>query len=78
MYLKGIEQNEIKIKSSKRKPKKKNGMITVQSTIPKDLYEKFLNRCLQLDADDKKLFNNLVIESLEEWVEDSFIPLSKP
>ena len=39
-------------------------MITVQSTIPKDLYEKFLNRCLQLDADDKKLFNNLVIESL--------------
>ena len=78
MYLQGIEQNEIKIKSPKRKPKKKNGMITVQSTIPKDLYEKFLNRCLQLDADDKKLFNNLVIESLEEWVEDSFIPLSKP
>lgn len=70
MYLQGIEQNEIKIKSPKRKPKKKKGMITVQSTIPKDLYEKFLNRCLQLDADDKKLFNNLVIESLEEWVED--------
>ena len=70
MYLKGIEQDEIKIKSNKRKPKKKKGMITLQSSIPKDLYEKFLNRCLQLDADDKKLFNNLVIESLEEWVED--------
>ncbi|MEG0085634.1 MAG: RNase H1/viroplasmin domain-containing protein [Niameybacter sp.] len=72
MYLKGIEQTkaEIKTKSNKRKPKKKKGMITVQSTIPKELYEKFFNRCLQLDADEKKLFNNLIIESLEEWIED--------
>lgn len=69
MYLNGIEQVNIKTNSPKIKPQKK-GMITVQSTIPKDLYEKFSNRCLQLDADEKKLFNNLVIELLEEWMED--------
>ena len=70
MYLKGIEKAEVKNTSPKKKTKKKKGMITVKSAIPKDIYEKFLNRCTDLGADEKRIFSNLIIESLEEWVED--------
>lgn len=70
MYLKGTEQVKVKNAPKKRKTKKKKGTITVHSAIPKDLYEKFLNRCTDLGADDKRIFSNLIIESLEEWVED--------
>ncbi|MGL4911795.1 MAG: viroplasmin family protein [Romboutsia sp.] len=72
MYLQGTGQAKAEVKTTpkKRKPKKKKGMITLQSSIPKELYEAFLKRCLQLDANEKKLFNNLVIESLEEWIEE--------
>lgn len=52
--------------AAKKKSKKNKGMITLQSTIPKDLYEKFLKRCSQLEASEKKILNNLMIESLEE------------
>lgn len=70
MYLKGTEQVEVKNTQHKPKTNKKKGMITVQSTIPKDIYEKFLNRCTDLGADEKRIFSNLIIESLKEWVED--------
>ena len=70
MYLKGIEQVKVKNAPKKRKTKIKKGTITVHSAIPKDLYEKFLNRCTDLGADEKRIFSNLIIESLEEWVED--------
>lgn len=65
------ESKEVKKTSTgSKKKRKQSNTVLVQSRVPKEIYEKFIERCDYLDVNKEKTFTNLIIESLEEWIED--------
>lgn len=79
VYLKPVKKEIKKIQVSKQEPKdkkltkprkSKKNTITLEIDLSKELYNKFLQRCTELEAKPKKILDALMLESLEEWVED--------
>ena len=67
-YLGSVNVQEVKEQTIKgmeaRKEKTKKGRAIV-IRLPKDIYEKFENRCSELDTEKEKVMESLVLEWLD-------------
>lgn len=75
-YLDGMGEKEVKkakeriAKAIKKDKEKKATTVSIQTRIPKELYEKFLKRCEIIGLNEKKALHSLMQETFEEWTDD--------